>query len=37
MAFLHEEEHDHNHTDEKKECGVEDRYPQKRHISLVSS
>jgi len=24
MAFLHEEEDDHNHTDEKKEYGAED-------------
>ena len=39
MAFLHEEEDNHNHTDEKKGYGAEDRYslePQ-RHISLVSS
>jgi len=39
MAFLHEEENDHNHTDERKEYGAEDRYssePQ-RHISLLSS
>jgi len=38
MAFLHEEEEDddHNHTDEKKEYGVEDRYslePQKAHLT----
>ena len=26
MAFLHEEEDDHNHKDEKKEYGAEDRY-----------
>ena len=26
MAFLHEEEDDHTHTDEKKEYGAEDRY-----------
>jgi len=26
MAFLHEEEDDHNHADEKKEYGAEDRY-----------
>jgi len=27
MAFLHEEEKDdHNHTDERKEYGAEDRY-----------
>jgi len=34
MAFLHEEEDDHNHKDEKKEHGAEDRYssePQKAH------
>ena len=40
MAFLHEEEGDHNHTDERKEYGAEDRYSlesQKRHISLMSS
>ena len=28
MAFLHEEEDDHTHTDEKKEYGAEDRYSQ---------
>ena len=38
MAFLHEEEEedDHNHTDERKEYGTEDRYssePQKAHTS----
>ena len=36
MAFLHEEEGDHNHTDEKKEYGTEDRYssePQKAHLT----
>ena len=36
MAFLHEEEDDHNCTDEKKEYGVEDRYllePQKAHLT----
>ena len=37
MAFLHEEEEDdHNHTDEKKEYGAEDRYslePQKAHLT----
>ena len=37
MAFLHDEEEDnHNHTDEKKEYGVEDRYssePQKAHLT----
>ena len=36
MAFLHEEEDDHTHTDEKKEHGAEDRYslePQKAHLS----
>jgi len=34
MALLHEEEDDHNHKDENKEHGVEDRYssePQKVH------
>jgi len=34
MALLHEEEHDHNHKDEKKEHGAEDRYssePQNAH------
>jgi len=36
MAFLHEEEDDHNYTDEKKEYGAEDRYssePQKAHFT----
>jgi len=36
MAFLHEEEDDHNTTDERKEYGVEDRYspePQKAHLT----
>ena len=36
MAFLHEEEDDHNHTDERKEHGAEDRYssePQKAHLT----
>jgi len=36
MAFLHEEEDDHNTTDEKKEYGAEDRYssePQKAHLT----
>jgi len=36
MAFLHEEEDDHNTTDERKECGAEDRYlsePQKPHLT----
>jgi len=36
MAFLHEEEDDHNDTDEKKEYGAEDRYssdPQKAHFT----
>ena len=36
MAFLHEEEDDHNHTDEKKQYGAEDRYssePQKAHLT----
>ena len=34
MAFLNEEEDDHNHTDERKEHGTEVRYssePQKAH------
>ena len=34
MALLREEEDDHNHTDEKKDHGAEDRYlsePQKTH------
>jgi len=36
MAFLHEEEDDHNTTDERKEYGAEDRYslePQKAHLT----
>jgi len=36
MAFKHEEEDDHNHTDEKKEYGAEDRHssePQKAHLT----
>jgi len=36
MAFLHEEEGDHNHTDERKEYGTEDRHssePQKAHLT----
>jgi len=36
MAFLHEEEDDHNTTDEKREYGAEDRYssePQKAHLT----
>jgi len=36
MAFLHEEEDDHNHTDERKEYDAEDRYssePQKTHLT----
>ena len=36
MAFLHEEEDDHTHTDERKEYGAEDRYssePQKAHFT----
>ena len=36
MAFLHEEEDDHTHTDERKEYGAEDRYlsePQKAHLT----
>jgi len=36
MAFLHEEEGDHNTTDERKKYGAEDRYssePQKAHLT----
>jgi len=36
MAFLHEEEDDHNDTDEKKEYDAEDKYllePQKAHLT----
>ena len=36
MAFLHEEEGDHTHTDGRKEYGAEDRYssePQKAHLT----
>ena len=36
MAFLHEEEDDHNDTDERKEYGAEYRYssePQKAHLT----
>jgi len=36
MAFLHEEENDHTHSDERKEYGAEDRYssePQKAHLT----
>jgi len=36
MAFLHEENDDHNTTDESKEYGAEDRYlsePQKAHLT----
>jgi len=36
MAFLHEEEDNHNHADEKKEYGAEDKYlsePQKAHFT----
>jgi len=36
MAFLHEEDDDHNTTDERKEHGVEDRYSselQKAHLT----
>ena len=36
MAFLHEEEDDHNDTDERKEYGAENRYssePQKAHLT----
>ena len=35
MAFLHEEDN-HNHTNEKKQYGAEDRYlsePQKAHLT----
>jgi len=36
VAFLHEEEVDHNTADERKEYGAEDRYssePQKAHLT----
>jgi len=36
MAFLHEEDDDHNTTDGRKEYGAEDRYssePQKTHLT----
>jgi len=36
MAFLHEEEDDQNHTDERIEYGAEDRdlsEPQKAHLT----
>jgi len=36
MAFLHEEEDNHNTTDERKEYSTEDRYslePQKAHLT----
>jgi len=36
MAFLHEEEDDHNTTDKRKKYGTEDRYssePQKPHLT----
>jgi len=36
MAFLHEEEDDHNTTDERKEYVAENRYssePQKAHLT----
>ena len=36
MAFLHEEEDDHTHIDERKEYGAEDGYslePQKAHLT----
>jgi len=36
MTFLHEEEDDHTHTDERKEYGTENRYssePQKAHLT----
>jgi len=38
MAFLHEEEDDHNTTDERKEYGAEGRYssePQKAHQFII--
>jgi len=38
MAFVHEEEDDHNTTDERKEYGAEDRYssePQKAHLIVI--
>jgi len=33
MAFLHEEEGDHNTTDERKEYGAYSSEPQKAHIT----
>jgi len=36
MAFLHEEEDNHNTTDEREKYGAEDRYlskPQKAHLT----
>jgi len=36
MAFLYEEEDDHDTTDERKEYGAKDRYslePQKAHLT----
>ena len=36
IAFLHDKEDDHNHADEKKEYGPEDRYSselQKAHLT----
>jgi len=36
MVFVHEEEDDHNTTDERKEYGAEDKYlsePQKAHLT----
>ena len=36
MASLHEEEDNHNHTDERKEYGAEERYslePQNAHLT----
>jgi len=36
MAFLHEDEHDHNHTNDRKEYGEEGRClsePQKAHLT----
>jgi len=37
MAFLHEEEDNHNTTDERKEYGAEDKYssePQKGYLTV---
>jgi len=33
MAFLHEEEDNHNTTDERKEYGAEDRYSSEPHLT----